>query len=46
MRPLVAILFCCSMLLPSAATAEPSFPYNTTVITDDVYVRSGPGQDY
>jgi SH3-like domain-containing protein len=46
MRPLVAILFCCSLLLPSTATAEPSFPYKATVVSDDVYVRSGPGQDY
>ena len=46
MRPFVAILFCCSMLLPSAASAEPSFPYKATVVSDDVYVRSGPGQDY
>lgn len=46
MRPLVAIFFSCFALLPSAANADPTFPYKTTVITEDVYVRSGPGQDY
>jgi SH3-like domain-containing protein len=47
MRPFVAILFCgCLLLLASAATAEPTFPYKATVVSDDVYVRSGPGQDY
>jgi SH3-like domain-containing protein len=48
MRPLVAILFCCSLLplLPLAAAGEPSFPYKATVVSDDVYVRSGPGHDY
>lgn len=48
MRPFIAILFSCFtvVLLASAANAEPSFPYKATVVSDDVYIRSGPGQDY
>ncbi len=46
MRPLVAVLLCCQVLLSSAAKGDQSFPYKTLVVTDDVYVRSGPGQNY
>jgi SH3-like domain-containing protein len=46
MRPFIAMFLCSFALLPTAAGAEPTFPYKATVITEDVYVRSGPGQDY
>ena len=45
MRPLAAVLLCCHVLL-SAASADQSFPYKASVLSDDVYVRSGPGQNY
>ena len=40
------MLFCCSLLLPSAANGQPTFPYKASAVADDVYVRSGPGQNY
>jgi len=40
------MFLCCSALLPSAAVGEPSFPYKASATSDDVYVRSGPGQSY
>ena len=46
MRPLVAALFCCSIVLVSHARGEQTFPYRTYIAADDVYVRSGPGQNY
>lgn len=46
MRLLVAVFLATSALLASPASGEPQFPYQTTVISDDVYVRSGPGQNY
>ncbi len=46
MRPLVAVLLCCQMLMPLPTKAEQSFPYKSYVATEDVYVRSGPGQNY
>jgi uncharacterized protein YraI len=46
MRPLVAILVCSQFLLASPVSGEPNFPYKTCVSADDVYVRSGPGQNY
>jgi SH3-like domain-containing protein len=45
MRPFV-LFICCSALLPSAANAEPTFPYKAAAVADDVYIRSGPGQSY
>jgi hypothetical protein len=33
-------------LLPSPASGDQTFPYKTIVSSDDVYVRSGPGQNY
>ena len=35
-----------SLLLTSAAMAEPTFPYKAYATADDVYVRSGPGENY
>ena len=46
MRLLVAALFCCSVLPLSLANGEQAFPYKTCIAADDVYVRSGPGQNY
>ena len=46
MRLLIAALFCCSVLLLSPANGDQSFPYRTYVAAADVYVRSGPGQNY
>ena len=47
MRPLVAVLLCCHVLLviPSKRGVR-RFPYKAFVAADDVYVRSGPGQNY
>jgi SH3-like domain-containing protein len=40
-------LFLCSLALPSSpANGQQSFPYKAYVAVDDVYVRSGPGQNY
>ena len=33
-------------LIPALAAAEPNFPYKAAVTTDEVYVRSGPGENY
>jgi SH3-like domain-containing protein len=46
MRPLFLILLCGVVLLPATAVGQPSFPYKASAVTDDVYVRSGPGQNY
>ncbi len=48
MRSLLASLLVCTISTAFAASAhgEPSFPYKASVVTDDVYVRSGPGQNY
>ena len=46
MRLLVAVLLGSYVLLASPASGETTFPYQTTVVSDDVYVRSGPGQNY
>src|SRR3990170_388270 len=46
MRLLVAVLLCGQILQVSLASGEPTFPYKTLVAADDVYVRSGPGQNY
>jgi SH3-like domain-containing protein len=45
MRLLFAILGC-SLLVCLQAAAQQTFPYTTIVASDDVYVRSGPGQNY
>ena len=36
----------CLLLLAAAAEAEEQFPYTAYINSDDVYVRSGPGQNY
>jgi SH3-like domain-containing protein len=46
MRPLFLFFVCCVVLLPSAANAQPTFPYKASAVADDVFVRSGPGQNY
>jgi SH3-like domain-containing protein len=46
MRPIAAMLLCCQVMLSSPASGEQTFPYTSIVATDDVYVRSGPGQNY
>lgn len=34
------------LLVASASAAETKFPYTAYVVTDELYVRSGPGQSY
>ena len=46
MRPLFLMFLCCLALLPSTAVGQPAFPYKASAVADDVYVRSGPGQNY
>ena len=46
MRLLVAVLLGSQVLLASPVGGSPTFPYKTYVTSDDVYVRSGPGQNY
>ena len=46
MRALVAVLLWCQIIVVAQARAEQAFPYSACVVTDDVYVRSGPGQNY
>ncbi|MFZ1935690.1 MAG: SH3 domain-containing protein [Thermoguttaceae bacterium] len=46
MRPLFLISLCCVVWLPAAANGQTTFPYKASAVTDDVYVRSGPGQNY
>ncbi len=46
MRLLVALLFCSQAVLSSPVNGEQTFPYKAYVAVDDVYVRSGPGQNY
>lgn len=43
-RTLVAILGV--LLAATAAAAQQTFPYTAYVTTDDVYIRSGPGENY
>lgn len=45
-RRRVFVLACVCLLSTAAATAEQSFPYKAYVVSDEVYVRSGPGQNY
>jgi len=42
--PFVALLACIAIAAP--ATAESTFPYRAYITADDVYVRSGPGDNY
>jgi SH3-like domain-containing protein len=46
MRLLVALLLGAQALLCWPANGEETFPYKAYVAVDDVYVRSGPGQNY
>ena len=46
MRPLLAALLLCSGLTAYSAAAEQIFPYKAYITSDEVYVRSGPGQSY
>ena len=46
MRLLIAGLLCSQLLLASPVAGEQRFPYKTCVSAEDVYVRSGPGQNY
>ena len=46
MRPLFLLSLCCVVGLPLAANGQTKFPYKASAVTDDVYVRSGPGQNY
>jgi SH3-like domain-containing protein len=46
MRLLIALVLCSPMLAAATVCGESTFPYKTTVAADDVYVRSGPGQNY
>ncbi len=46
MRPLLAaLLWSCALTTPLAG-GDQLFPYKAFITTDDVYVRSGPGQSY
>jgi uncharacterized protein YraI len=42
----IAIFFTLAVLPVLANAASPKFPYKAAVTSDEVYVRSGPGQDY
>ena len=46
MRLLLAVIAACWLLTTPPARGEQAFPYRAYVVTDDVYVRSGPGQSY
>ncbi len=46
MRRLFLISLCCVAWLPAAASGQRTFPYKASAVADDVYVRSGPGQNY
>ena len=45
MRGPLAVLLAYFTIAATAA-AEPAFPYNAYITGDDVYVRSGPGENY
>ena len=45
MRFLLVVLACLTQTIALSAE-EPQFPYTAHVTADDVYVRSGPGQNY
>jgi hypothetical protein len=42
--PLVALFAC--LATATGAFAQPAFPYKAYITTNDVYVRSGPGENY
>jgi SH3-like domain-containing protein len=44
--PLAATVLACLTIVPRPVQAEQTFPYKAYVNTADVYVRSGPGEDY
>ncbi len=46
--PLIALLACITAAAGTVCSwsAEPAFPYKAYVTADDVYVRSGPGENY
>ncbi len=46
MHPLVAAFLCSHALLVSPAADGQTLPYKAFVTAEDVYVRSGPGQNY
>ena len=46
MRPLIAAFLCSQVLLVSPAAGGQTLPYKAFVTAEDVYVRSGPGQNY
>jgi SH3-like domain-containing protein len=46
MRFSVAALASCCVIAASPASGEQDFPYKAFITADEVYVRSGPGQDY
>jgi hypothetical protein len=41
----IALLYCCG-LAATAAADPPAFPYKAYITGDNVYVRSGPGENY
>lgn len=42
----ILVLGCGLILVASASAEETKFPYTAYVVTDELYVRSGPGQTY
>ncbi len=46
MRLLIAVILGGQLLLSSPVHGDQTFPYKAYVAVDDVYVRSGPGQNY
>lgn len=46
MHPLFAAFLCSQALLASPVSGEQQFPYKAYIIADEVYIRSGPGQNY
>ncbi len=46
MRWLIAIILGGHLLFSSPVSGDQPFPYKACVVIDDVYVRSGPGQNY
>ncbi len=43
-EPFIAFFICAALALPAAA--EQTFPYTAYVTADEVFVRSGPGENY
>ena len=46
MRWLIAVILGGHLLFSSPVSGEQTFPYKACVVVDDVYLRSGPGQNY